>query len=146
MQSRVSFASSLRAALRLSDDERTFLAAAWLLALPADLALRTAGFRRTARFVAKTPAVGLAPLSVAQAERLVQAAFRRSLAKDSCLPRSIVQFALQRAAGSDVALVIGVRREGSVGADVFAGHAWVQDRGAAPRDPDHAVIFELFGA
>lgn len=131
---------------RLNRDERSFILVAWMLALPADLCLRSVGFGRTSRWVARVPEVGFAPLSVERAEQLVATAFRFSPARSGCLPRSIVQFALQRAAGSDVALVIGVRRPGRTGeGDAFAGHAWVEARkgDGGHRDAEHAVIFEL---
>lgn len=139
--------SALRALSRLNGAERAFTALAWALAIPADVSLRSAGLRRTAAVVARTPDLGLPALSVERAEQLVASAFRWSPAKNSCLPRSLVQFVLQRAAGTDVALVIGVRRTGRVGpGDEFAGHAWVELRARGPRDVEHAVIFELAGS
>jgi hypothetical protein len=150
---------------KLSPRERSFFVVSWLLAAPMSAALSLAGFRRTTALLAKVPSLAFGVRSgddrrqvkVERAEELVQRAFRWSPARWSaadggCLPRSMVQYAVHRLSGSDVRLVVGVRREAdSASRDPGAppgldAHAWIEDRARPRSDVSHAVIFAMPGA
>jgi hypothetical protein len=56
----------------------------------------------------------------------------RVLVSTHCLERSLVAYRLFTRAGADVALVLGMRREGST----LAGHSWVELNGRSLDNPD----------
>ena len=139
----------LASGLALTPIERRFAAEAWLLAPIVTLSLRTVGFRKTLEIVREWLPVGIggrpSGVSVERGEQLVARTFKLTLARDSCLPKSIVQLVLHRRRGDRVQLVIGVKREGHHGdVDIgFEGHAWIEAMDSPRRDGRHVVIMEL---
>lgn len=123
----------------LSGAERWLLvrAAGWLLAV--DLGLRTSGFARVRRRLARAgrePAAGpVTPERWAEAEsiaRLVAAAARHHLYPMTCLRRSLVldRFLAERGIPSE--LRIGVRKD----EQGFRAHAWIECDGRALSEPE----------
>lgn len=122
----------LRRAVALSPKELAFVGAALCLAPPMGWSIRLFGFRPVVELARRTPNVRFLPgeMATVRAERLVSAAFRYAPTPSGCLPQSLVQLVLQRAAGVDARLVIGVRRPGPTEVDPqFAAHAWVEAPG-----------------
>jgi hypothetical protein len=56
----------------------------------------------------------------------------RLLVSTHCLERSLVAYRLFTRAGADVALVLGIRREGPT----LAGHSWIELNGRSLDNPD----------
>jgi hypothetical protein len=129
----------IRALSRLPAADRRLLvrAALWLPAV--DLGLRTLGFTRVRRLLARgaSPAAGAAAPAErpGQAERLawiVAAAARHHLYPVKCLTRSLVLWHLLARRGIAADLRIGVHPEsGSLRA-----HAWVEHRGRLLAEPE----------
>lgn len=131
---------------RLSRDERAFLARAWLLAPIAVMSLRLWGFERVlAHLERRRFAPSRRPIGVERGEALVRAAFRGGLATSSCLPESIVQYALHLETGPEPKLVIGVRKERPRTSllEGMAAHAWIEEAEGSRREPDFAPILWL---
>jgi hypothetical protein len=126
----------IRALSRLpAADRRLFVRAAlWLPAV--DLGLRTLGFTRVRRLLARGASPAAAPTErPGQAERvawIVAAAARHHLYPVKCLTRSLVLWHLLARRGIAADLRIGVHPEsGSLRA-----HAWVEHRGRLLAEPE----------
>lgn len=117
----------------MSGNERRWLLQAWLLLPVVRFLLWQIGYRRTLSHLQRlfslnsgNPDVGLA----ATLGRLVNMAANHSLLEITCLPRSLVLWAMMRRAGLAADLRIGVQKK----ADVFAAHAWVEYAGVPVND------------
>jgi hypothetical protein len=115
--------------------ERAFLAAAWVFAPGASRAIERWGMQRTTRALGALDAPALAVLvperatsarlGAVRAEELVRWAYAAHPSlRYTCLPASVLQYALERLVGDDVRLCIGVRR-GAEPSSIDA-HAWVE--------------------
>jgi hypothetical protein len=138
----------------LGPGERGFVAAAWLAAPAVHLSLRLTGLQRTLAWIergasaaSRVPAPRPSDGNVDRAEELVRWAFRaHPLLDQRCLPRSLVQYGLQRWGQAPVRFVVGVRKgDGTAGADPIAAHAWVEQSGAPAEDSDFARILQRSG-
>lgn len=112
----------------MSGNERRWLLQAWLLLPVVRFLLWQIGYRRTLSHLQQlfplnsgNPDVGLA----ATLGRLVNMAANHNPLEITCLPRSLILWAMLRRAGLAADLRIGVQKE----ADVFAAHAWVEYAG-----------------
>lgn len=137
--------------------ERAFVAAAWVFAPVASRAIERWGVQRTSRALGALdapPLVALLPerapparFGAARAEQLVRWAYAaRPSHRYTCLPASVLQYALERVVGDDVRLLIGVRR-GAEPSSIDA-HAWVELAGE-PRAVERErfmVLHEIGGA
>jgi hypothetical protein len=139
-------ASRLR---ELTPAEGGFLAAAWLAAPIVGAGLRFAGLKRTVAWIergaetlssaARWSGSGLSPERAAQ---LVAWAYRLQWVRGGCLPQALVQYGLQRSTGSQVRLVVGVRKDDQQGAPVLAAHAWVEAMVDPLADKSFGPIFD----
>ena len=116
------------------------LALAYVALGVTDLALRTAGFRRVARY-ADAPARVMGPVGPADMARarryahLIDMAARHHVLRADCLHRSLVLHAWLRRTGQPCSLRIGVRKHD---AELHA-HAWVELAGHVVNDRPAAV-------
>ncbi len=137
---------------RLSNGERSFLTAAWLLAPAVSAALSRYGFERVLSELPRAPRVSgrRGAVDVARGEELVRIAFRRhGTVSGACLPESLTQYLLHCVAGPPPKLVVGVQRTldeprfteapNTLGWWVGA-HAWVEHDDGPPREPSFAPI------
>ena len=126
----------------LRPEARRFLALAWLGAPAVELALRTAGLRRTLGWIEEhAPARSrTGAVTLEEGAWLVRSAWRRHpLLRGRCLPQSVRQYHLHRRDGTPARLVVGVRRGD---AKVLEAHAWVQRPDAAEPTEPFAPILE----
>ena len=132
--------------------EWAFAARAWLVAPSVELALRTAGIKPTLDWLDRLPRRAeheaapaghevtpagheAAPaergraVSVEDGTRLVRWACKlQPLARNACLTRSLVQYALHRRDGMPARFVMGVRNAAEQGQPLeLDAHAWVQE-------------------
>jgi hypothetical protein len=125
------WSGSLRRVRALPAGERRLLLAAWALLLSVDLGLRTLGYARLHRLLAKSwPAAGASAAAPAAIARQVDRAARHHLYPMRCLQRSMVLEHLLRRAGLRAELRFGVRVAGS-----FNAHAWVEVDGQPLGEP-----------
>ncbi len=136
---------------RLSNGERSFLTAAWLLAPAVSAALSRYGFERLLRELPRVHrrAASQGSIDVERGEALVRIAFRRhGTSSGGCLPESITQYLLHCMAGPTPKLVVGVQRTsdgaappsgGTLGWSVGA-HAWVEHDEGPRRELSFAPI------
>lgn len=112
----------------MSGNERRWLLQAWLFLPVVKILLWLTGYRHTLaklqRFFPLNSCNPDAELAVLLG-RLVNMAANHSLLEITCLPRSLVLWAMMRRAGLAADLRIGVQKK----ADVFAAHAWVEYAG-----------------
>lgn len=125
----------------LKPEERHFAALAWVAAPLVELSLWTIGMKHTVGLVERCTGSGADEAArvtdVGRARALVDGVYRRHLVRGECLPRSIVQYGLQRRAGLQVRLVVGVRR-----LDGFQAHAWVEGADEpAPSDASYSPLY-----
>jgi Transglutaminase-like superfamily len=129
-------ARSWSAFRRLSPPERRLVVAALVLLPLTSAALRLFGLRAcqsaSAVLVPTGPPLDEADAAgyVQSASRMVRLAAVRGMTRPSCLPRSLVLWALLRRRQLDAHLRIGVRKE----RDVLDAHAWVEWRGFVVND------------
>lgn len=132
---RIALRGKLTAFRRLPAAERRLLVRAAFQLLAVDAGLRTLGFARVRRLLARGVPVGPAPASGARADRiawLVAAAARHHLYPVKCLTRSLVLWRLLALRGLPSELRIGVRP----GGDGLQAHAWVEHRGRVLAEPE----------
>jgi hypothetical protein len=120
--------------------QRRILGRACGLLLLTAVALRLLGLRRWQATLARwcrlpVHAAGRKPGGYTALPRLVHAAARRLLGDGSCLPESLVLWALLRQYGIESQLRFGVRRH----AGRLEAHAWVERDGRALNDGDTAA-------
>lgn len=116
------------------------LASAWCAAVVVEPLLVGFGLRWTIAFIERTVPQRARIVDRGRAERYRRAAVRayRLLPFTStCLRRSLVEFWLDRLAGIDARLVIGVRSN-----PAFGAHAWVEVHGEPGANAEFAKIFE----
>jgi hypothetical protein len=126
----------------LTPGELRFTALAWLAAPAVELGLALLGVRRVRAGLDRWIPVGGLPTGTAVAivagERAVGRAYRlHPLLSGQCLPRSLLQYALHRAEGADVTLVIGVKPPRGA---TLEAHAWVEEVGAPREHPDFSPL------
>ena len=135
MTRRSTLSRKLTAFRRLPAAERRLLVrAAFQLAL-VDAGLRTLGFGRVRRLLARGLPATPAPAPPARADRiawLVAAAARHHLYPVKCLTRSLVLWRLLALRGLPAELRIGVRP----GDGGLRAHAWVEHRGRVLAEPE----------
>lgn len=125
---------------RLSGARRRLLASAFLRLLAVDLALRTAGFTRTRRWLVDAGAARSPEAAGtdrwAEVERVAWAvgvAASHHLYPMRCLARSLAIEALLARRGIAGELRIGVRKDE---AGAFRAHAWIEYQGRAVTEPE----------
>jgi len=113
----------------LSFDDRALLIHALILLPIAKVFLQLGGFNRTRRFFARMFAHTRSVLDEQSAEqraratmRIVAAAAAHGLCRATCLPQSLVGWALLRQQGLDPELRFGARKR----AHELEAHAWVE--------------------
>lgn len=111
--------------------ELIFAGKAFLVAPIVEASLRVFGLRQTVRAIDRLtggrPAAEAA-ITTQRAGELVGLVYKRHIVRGACLPRSLVQYSLQRWDGRSVELAIGVKPPKG---RTLAAHAWVRDREAA---------------
>lgn len=123
---------------RLSWPERRLLARAGVLLPVVALGLRLLGLRRTQGWLARlfplrkrSSAEDCAARAANDTARLVAVAARHAVCRATCLPHSLVLWALLRRQGTRVELRVGVR---VVEEDRLEAHAWVECGGVPLND------------
>jgi hypothetical protein len=109
--------------------ELIFAGKAFLLAPIVEASLRVFGLRQTVRGIdwLTDGRPARAAITTHRASELVGSVYKRHLVSGTCLPRSLVQYSLQRWDGRSVELAIGIKPPKG---RTLAAHAWVRDRGA----------------
>ncbi len=118
---------------------RAFLVAEALLP-PVTVLLKTGGYGRAQRWLAKAPPGRLRTAGDSLATgrmvgRAVTMAANHSPLPSTCLSRSLVIWLLLRRRGIDSEIRLGVRKD----AGAVAGHAWVEHQGVPLNDTDDVV-------
>lgn len=123
---------------RLSWRQRGFASSGPLLLLLADIALRTRGYERNRRLVARLPRLlAFPPRNPVAALRsrcfVLRAVANRMPFRSDCLRQCLVLLTVARRWGVEATIRFGVDQ----GAEDFVGHAWLEVDGAPvwPEDP-----------
>ncbi|HEY4120234.1 MAG TPA: lasso peptide biosynthesis B2 protein [Byssovorax sp.] len=113
----------LRRFADLDAERRRFALRAVVGAPLVEAALAAAGLRRTLALIDSLPrSPRREPVAAGEGARLVAGVYRHHVVRGACLPRAVLQYALHRLDGAEVALEVGARRIDGV----VEAHAWIR--------------------